>query len=303
VINPCRADTVPGVFFAAAPSSRGNLGSLRQAIRLVFALLLLLAGAATSVCAQEPAGPTATAAGPSGWGQVAGWVVSPWATIVLLALGCLLLFIDLLTLHTWGLAGTLGVVAIALVFAAHLTVGGGGWIGIVLALAGVALLLLETHVFPGHGIAGVAGLVVLFAGMFYALGGSQNAVFALSVSTLLTIAAIIGFFAYLPRSAVWQHLLSQQMQQRASLGYVTSENMTHFLGHTGRATTVLRPSGMAEIDGYRLHVVTEGEFLNPGTPLIVTRVEGSRIVVDDIALTAAGPSEESLPAGEQTRAA
>jgi membrane-bound serine protease (ClpP class) len=172
---------------------------------------------------------------------MAGWVVSPWATIVLLALGCLLLFIDLLTLHTWGLAGTLGVVAIALVFAAHLTVGGGGWIGIVLALAGVALLLLETHVFPGHGIAGVAGLVVLFAGMFYALGGSQNAVFALSVSTLLTIAAIIGFFAYLPRSAVWQHLLSQQMQQRASLGYVTSENMTHFLGHTGRATTGSAP--------------------------------------------------------------
>ena len=37
----------------------------------------------------------------------------------------------------------------------------------------------------------------------------------------------------------------------------------------GTAATVLRPSGVAEFDGVRLDVVTEGEFLSPGTPVQV----------------------------------
>jgi membrane-bound serine protease (ClpP class) len=150
-------------------------------------------------------------------------------------------------------------------------------------------LLLETHVFPGHGVSALAGLALLFAGMFYALGGSQNALFALSTSTVLTAASLIGFFAYLPRSPIWKQI-GLQMQQRSSLGYVTSSDLTHFLGRTGRAATVLRPSGMAEIDGVRLDVVTEGEFLEAGTPLVVIQVEGSRVVVDDLA--AANVSDE-----------
>ena len=238
------------------------------------------------------------------WEPMAQFIVSPWATIALLVIGCLLLFIDLLTPHTWGLMGTFGVLAVGAVFAAHVTEGGVGWIGIVLFLAGLTFLLLETHVFPGHGIAAVLGLMLLFLGMFYALGGSQNALFALSISTILTAASILGFFAYLPRSPVWKKL-GQQMQQRASLGYVTSENLTHYLGRSGRAATKLRPSGIADIDGARLDVVTEGEFLDAGTPVVVIRVEGCRIVVDHLELgtldadtASAAPSE-----GRQTQAA
>jgi len=270
-----------------------------RALRLVAGVVLLLLAAATSVYAQGGAESSSAAASAGAWNELARWIVSPWATIVLLALGCLLLFVDLLTLHTWGLAGTLGVVAIGLVFASHITVGGAGWIGVVLALAGVALLLLETHVFPGHGMAGVAGLVLLFAGMFYALGGSENALFALSVSMALTVASILGFFAYLPKSPVWKKL-GQQMQQRASLGYVTSSDQTHFLGRIGRTATVLRPSGVADIDGVRLDVITEGDFLEPGTPVMVIKVEGSRVVVDRQEATAGG---ESVAAGDRSSSA
>ena len=239
------------------------------------------------------------------WEQVAQFIVTPWATIALLVVGCLLLFIELLTLHTWGLTGTLGVLAVGLVFAAHVTVGGAGWIGIVLFLAGLTFLLVETHVFPGHGIAAVLGLMLMFLGMFYALGGSQNALFALSISTILTAASIIGFFAYLPRSPVWKKL-GQQMQQRASLGYVTSEDLTHFLGRTGRAATKLRPSGIADIDGFRLDVVTEGEFLDAGTPVVVIRVEGCRVVVDNLeigTLSADGAGSSSSEDRRSTQAA
>jgi len=242
----------------------------------LFLFLLLAAGAlAAPALAQGNGTP------PDAWGQAAHWIVSPWATIALLSVGCLLLFIDLLTLHTWGLTGTLGVLSVGSVFAAHVAVGTGGWIGIVVFLLGLALLLIETHVIPGHGIAGFVGMLLLFLGMFWTLDGSQNAVFALSVSTILTVLSIIGFFAYLPKSPVWKKL-GQEMQQRASMGYVTSESRMHFLGRVGTAATVLRPSGVAEFDGVRLDVVTEGEFLSPGTPVQVVRVEGSRVVVDNV---------------------
>lgn len=214
------------------------------------------------------------------WQQAAHIILMPWATIALLVLGSLLLFHDLLTPFTWGITGTLGVACLVAVFAAALSVGTGGWIGVLLLLLGLGLLLVETHLLPGQGVAAVSGLMLMFAGMFWALGGSDNAAFALGVSTVLTTVSLVAFFTYLPKSPVWKRL-GQEMRQKAEMGYVTSDSRMHLLGRTGRTLTVLRPSGIAEIDGIRVDVVTEGDFLEAGTPIIVTRVEGARVVVED----------------------
>ena len=55
--------------------------------------------------------------------------------------------------------------------------------------------------------------------------------------------------------------------------------MQVFLGKEGETTTVCRPTGMAEFDGVKLNVVSEGEFLPAGTRVRIVQVEGSRIVV------------------------
>lgn len=268
---PRRADGRRGAPFSPAASSSAPL-------RRVLGLLLVLLGLVSSAFAQGGAA-AAAAAEPGVWARVAAFVVEPWATIALLVVGCLLIFIDLLTPLTWGLTGTLGVLAVGLVFASHVQNHTGGWIGIILLLGGVTFLLLETHVFPGHGVAAVVGLLLTFLGMFWSLGGSANALFALSVSAILTIVTLIAFFAYLPKSPIWK-ALGAQMRQHASLGYVTSENKMFLLGRTGRALTVLRPSGVADIDGLRVDVVTEGDFLDSGTPIVVSHVEGVRVVVE-----------------------
>ncbi|MBI1995669.1 MAG: hypothetical protein HYS66_04275 [Deltaproteobacteria bacterium] len=51
------------------------------------------------------------------------------------------------------------------------------------------------------------------------------------------------------------------------------------MGKGGTAISPLRPAGIAEIDGERVDVVSDGEFLEPGVPIVVTRVDGNRIVV------------------------
>ena len=62
-------------------------------------------------------------------------------------------------------------------------------------------------------------------------------------------------------------------------GYRSTEDLEIFLGREGTATTVLRPTGMADFDGVKLNVVSEGEFVSAGTKVQIVRVEGSRILV------------------------
>jgi membrane-bound serine protease (ClpP class) len=41
----------------------------------------------------------------------------------------------------------------------------------------------------------------------------------------------------------------------------------------------LRPAGIATIDGARVDVVSDGAFIEAGAAVVVTRVDGNRIVV------------------------
>ena len=54
------------------------------------------------------------------------------------------------------------------------------------------------------------------------------------------------------------------------------------VGSEGVAQTVLRPSGMAVIDGNRLDVDAESGMIAAGSPIKVVAVEGTRIVVRQV---------------------
>ncbi len=63
-------------------------------------------------------------------------------------------------------------------------------------------------------------------------------------------------------------------------GYTSSPDGDRLqLGRTGTALSPLRPAGVADIEGARVDVVSEGWFIDAGAPIEVTRVDGNRIVV------------------------
>ena len=242
-----------------------------------FALLLAGAGAAFAQGVAQNAIPSAGIG--ALWATIAHGIINPWVTILLLLAGCFLLFVDLLTPKTWEWTGTLGVLSAGIVFSAHVSEGTGGWIGVVMMLVGVGLLLLETHVFPGGGVAAIAGLLALFVGMFIALGGSAHMVFALPVAGILTVVTLVAFFAYLPKSLLWKRI-TQEMRQSAIAGAATMPPIVS-PGQTGVTLTALRPSGTARFaDGVSTGVVTEGDFLDAGEPVQVTHTGDGRIVVE-----------------------
>ena len=84
---------------------------------------------------------------------------------------------------------------------------------------------------------------------------------------------------FLPKLPFGRRLiLSTDME--AEEGFVSSpETDRQWLGKTGRAVSPLRPAGIAEIDGNRVDVVSDGVFIDAGAPVRVTRVDGNRIVV------------------------
>jgi membrane-bound serine protease (ClpP class) len=206
-------------------------------------------------------------------------IMNPWVTIFLLVAGCALLFHDLLTPFTWGWTGTLGVICLGTFFAASIFLHNASWVGALLMTIGIALLLLETHLWPGRGLPAFIGLGLLFAGMFQSLGGGGNISYALPVSLTLTTITLIGFFAYLPKSPVWKQL-SREMRARHNATPLASSGQ--FMGKSGKTQTSLRPYGVVEIDGYSVSVLTEGDFLEPGISVIVTQIDGDRIVVEAV---------------------
>ncbi len=55
-----------------------------------------------------------------------------------------------------------------------------------------------------------------------------------------------------------------------------------FINQEGTAATNLRPAGMAMINSQRLDVVTDGEYVDKESPIVVTGISGNRIIVEKI---------------------
>jgi membrane-bound serine protease (ClpP class) len=209
--------------------------------------------------------------------NLARFATSPEVSGILLSIGVLGLLIEMQTLH--GIAGAIGVAALALFFGSHVYVGFSNLFVIALALAGVLGILFELHVLPGHGIAGGFGIIALAAAVVlsFGIGIFFGAVQSISIAIVLTVALFAIFTRYVPESAFFDKIVFTGTQ---GADYVSSRDFRDLVGHAGFATSFLRPAGVASIDGRRIDVLTAGDFVPAGSPIIVTRVEGARIFVD-----------------------
>lgn len=216
------------------------------------------------------------------WAEdIARFATMPEVSGLLLTLGMLGLIIEMQTLH--GIAGTIGVAALALFFGTHVYAGFSNGFVIALAIFGILGIVWELHVVPGHGVPGVLGVIALLAAVLLAFGLPFFfiAVETVSTSIILTVVAFMLLTRVFPENA-WMKRLTLVASQGSD--YVTSSDFSALRGASGTAASFLRPAGIALIDGKRVDVLTEGEFIPVGTPIRVTRVEGARIFVEPITL-------------------
>ncbi|MGA2759281.1 MAG: NfeD family protein [Candidatus Cybelea sp.] len=209
--------------------------------------------------------------------MLARFATDPVISGLLLTLGMLGLLIEMQTLH--GIAGIIGVGALALFFGTHVYAGFSNDFVVALAVVGLIGILWELHVVPGHGLPGILGAGALLVAVLLAFGLPFLFVGVETIATAI-ILTVIGFtltVRAVPQNA-WAHRLALAAAQGPE--YVTSADFGVLRGRAGTATSYLRPAGIASIDGRRVDVLTAGEFIAAGTPIRVVRVEGARIFVE-----------------------
>lgn len=189
----------------------------------------------------------------------------------------------------WGVPGTAGLIALALFFGSSYILKLATIVEILMFIAGVVLILLEIFLIPGFGIAGISGIVLIFLSIFLSLIGSEQfltfdaislAIIQLAFAVVTALVLLFLLAKYLPKSELFNRLVLSEAE-KAEEGYVSVSEEQSLLGKIGVTVSILRPVGIAEIDGKRVEVVSDGEFIKPGTKVKVIKVEGMKVVVSD----------------------
>ncbi len=209
----------------------------------------------------------------------------PVVSSLLITVGMLGIILEIRT-PGFGIPGALGITSLALFFWGHWLVQLAGWEELLLFAAGLVLLVLEILVIPGFGIAGILGIAALLAGLSLSLiGGGASWEFIMQAasrvvfSLLIALGASLLMLRYLPRLPFGRRLVLQTGLSTGE-GYASApEGDQSWLGKSGTSLTPLRPAGIADIDDQRVDVVSDGEYIDSGVPITVTRVDGNRIVV------------------------
>ncbi|QBQ40754.1 NfeD family protein [Sphingobacterium psychroaquaticum] len=162
---------------------------------------------------------------------------------------------------------------------------------IAIFVIGVVLLALEIFVIPGFGVAGVLGIIFVLCGLAFSMVDNDFLDFKLTRpgllmnSFLIVIGAMLGavvlmvaFGRNLMKSSLFKRLVLED-EQKAEVGYTSSQQMVDLIGKQGVARTVLRPAGKVEIEGRWYDVVALDGFVDVGELVSVEKHENYNLFV------------------------
>ncbi|WP_217597127.1 nodulation protein NfeD [Cohnella sp. GbtcB17] len=209
--------------------------------------------------------------------RISQTLTSPAIMTLLLIVGIAGVLIELIV-PGFGVPGILGLLSFGLYFFGQQVAGFAGRESIVLFVAGVVFIVMEMFV-PSFGILGLLGGAGIVSGVVTAAYDTGNAFESLGYALLIALALVV-FVAYVfRRRGVWNRFILQD-RLTAEQGFVPSGDDRELLVGSGGVTlSPLRPSGVAEIGGRRVDVISSGQFLNAGQRIEVVSVDGTRILV------------------------
>ena len=142
-----------------------------------------------------------------------------------------------------------------------------------LIVGGIVLLAIELFVVPGFSVPGIAGIGLIGYGVYLSADayGISGAAVALAVSIVASVLLI--------RTALKSRALKRVWLGHDAHTYHAVDDYSVLAGAQGVTVTACRPAGSARFGDDRYDVVTDGGYLEADTPVVVTDVEGTRIVV------------------------
>jgi membrane-bound serine protease (ClpP class) len=142
----------------------------------------------------------------------------------------------------------------------------------------IGLIAIAVELFIPGAIIGLCGAGCVVTSIIFAY---------LYVSNLLGHILLGLGICFIPVFFVsWYKLLSKTFSVRASEKDFSSarDRLDDLLSEEGIALTTLRPSGIANIKGNKIDVISEGEMISKNTRIKVIDVKGNRIIVKPVKL-------------------
>ena len=161
---------------------------------------------------------------------------------------------------------------------------------ILIFVVGLVLIVLEIFVIPGWGIAGISGIILVFAGLALALvnndlfsfKGITSPDWSRSALTVLS-GLILGFMAMVWLSSrIGEKGMFRKIALQTDLGQSFTVDMGDkvLIGQSGEALTVLRPSGKVMIENEIHDAVSNEGFIEKGDAIKVVRFENAQLYVE-----------------------
>ena len=143
--------------------------------------------------------------------------------------------------------------------------------------AGIALIVAEIFI-PSLGLLGMAAALCLLGSIAMAFGEDPNTGMIMLGLTAILVPLVMTFGIKLfPKTPIGKKMTVRGYSFEDGKG--TDRRDEGLVGTTGTVESVLRPAGIARIDGRRVDVVSRGEIIEAGTEIVVVETSGNRVVV------------------------
>jgi len=227
------------------------------------------------------------------------WLASPMVRAVLFLLMLLGAYIEFQS-PGLGLPGAVAVVALILFLGAPYLAGYAmPWeIGVI--VLGIALIAVEIFVIPGFGVAGICGLLLLLIGLVGSYvpeepfeddswfphwprykgtyTSMKYALYSMAGGFGVALVGMVLLARYFPKIPVAGRIIALNPVPEQVAADDPYKGVAE-VGMAGVSQGPLRPAGKARFGPAVVDVVTQGDFLNPGTKIEVVERHGNRVVV------------------------
>ncbi len=231
---------------------------------------------------------------PSLFDEIAGFLTNPALQALLVTLIFGGIFMELKTPGI-GLPAAVACTAAVLYFAPLYLDGLAANWEILIFVVGVILLIFEIFVIPGFGIAGISGFTLIFAALVLALVGNVNFDFefvpgreigrgliTVSAGFIIYFVLLLLFFKKLTSKGPIGRLALNSAQDKDE-GYIgVPPELQQYIGQTGEAATILRPSGKVVIDGTQFDAVALHGYIEQGATVRVVKYENAQLYVVEV---------------------
>jgi membrane-bound serine protease (ClpP class) len=224
---------------------------------------------------------------------------SPVVATLLVFVGLMFGYIEM---HTpgFGLFGAISIVCFAILLGSGYLIGLAQVWEIALVVIGLVLIGIEVFVTPGFGVLGISGALCCLAGLLSLLVANPPGelpipktdldwrVFqtGLLIGAIALVAAVVAgsiLSRFLPKIPLVNRIILTPATPAGGPPVAAGSGMTHVsTGDVGVVESMCRPVGKVRFGDDLLDAISEGETIEPGQKVRVSRHDGNRIIVEKV---------------------